>query len=378
MHRQQFCLMLTSLISVFAVAQGADVSITPTLAPMDDAFLSRQSEAFLKEITITLDTVPPVLPEPRERRLALRLLDAVLHDTHAPNRPCVQSFYQNRMALAIGQMEKEKPADGMLIWKMYNHGFVVRTPSVTVGFDLHCGVANFRWDKADGTRERVPSPGFPISDAMVTRLVAQCDVLFISHEHRDHADPRIVEAFLNAGKPVVAPEPVLKDAPFHGKITHMTRESNTIQKLPIQNASRQLDVVIYPGQQYQDGGALNNVTLVISPEGYSFAHNGDQINDPYPEYQKDFEWIDKVHEHHRVDVFMTNNWTNDVFRMVRGFDPELVLPGHQNELGHQMNDRVPYWGDGEFLKLNFEEMRAAYPTLDMTWGEKFLFVPKRR
>ena len=75
---------------------------------------------------------------------------------------------------------------------------------------------------------------------------------------------------------------------------------------------------------------------------------------------------------------MTNNWTNDVFRMVRGFDPELVLPGHQNELGHQMNDRVPYWGDGEFLKLNFEEMRAAYPTLDMTWGEKFLFVPKRR
>jgi hypothetical protein len=157
----------------------------------------------------------------------------------------------------------------------------------------------------------------------------------------------------------------------------MKREAHTVQTLPIQNGAVQLQVVVYPGRQYQSGGPENNVTLVLSPEGYTFAHNGDQINDPYPDYQEDFKWIDAVRDHHRVDVFMTNNWTNDVFRMARGFNPQLVIPGHQNELGHPMYDRVPYWGDEKFLHLNFTEMKAQFPVLPMAWGETYHFVPKR-
>jgi len=116
--------------------------------------------------------------------------------------------------------------------------------------------------------------------------------------------------------------------------------------------------------------------LVYTPEGMTFVHNGDQINDPYPAYQKDFEWIDKVKDHHKVDVLMTNNWTNDVLRMVRGIDPKLVVPGHQIELGHPLWDRVPYWGDEQYLKLNFSEMMAEYPTLVMAWGESYRYKPE--
>ncbi|NUM55755.1 MAG: MBL fold metallo-hydrolase [Candidatus Hydrogenedentes bacterium] len=369
--------MLRSCASMLVVVFAASSDpINPALGPGDDAFMSRQSEAFLSEIAKTLDTVPPAVPEPRERTLALRLLDAVLHDTHSPNQPSVQAFYHARMERAIQQMEKSRTTEGMQIWKAYNHGFVVRTSSITVGFDLFRGPARFRWDGPEG-RKGVDAPGFPIPDAWADRLAAQCDVLFISHEHRDHADPYVAEAFLKLGKPVVAPVSVFADTPLQGRITHMKREAHTVQELPIQNGKVQLQVVVYPGFQYQDGGPENNVTLVISPEGYSFAHNGDQINDPYPQYQEDFKWIDAVKDHHRVDLLMTNNWTNDVLRMARGFNPQLVIPGHENELGHQANDRVPYWGDETFLKLNFTEMKAQFPAVVMTWGETYRFVPNR-
>ena len=146
--------------------------------------------------------------------------------------------------------------------------------------------------------------------------------------------------------------------------------------MAIQNGKTELQVVVYPGQQYQDGGVLVNVVLVFTPEGLSFLHNGDQINDPYPEYQEDYRWIDKVHEYHKVDVFMANCWSSDLFRDVRGFDPKLVVPGHENEMSHPVWDRVPYWGDSEFLKLTNPELFASeYPVLVMTWGESYHYRP---
>jgi len=362
------------LMATLALATLAD-PVDPALGDGDDAFIARQSEAFLAEVSKTLDAVPPAVPEPRERTLALRLLDAVLHDTHAPNRPPVQAFYHARMHGAIEQIEAARVTEGLQIWKLYNHGFVVRTPSITVGFDVFRGPSRFRWDGPEG-RKAVDSLGFPFPDAIADRLAAQCDAMFISHEHGDHADPYVAETFLKLGKPVVAPESVFQGTPLHDRVTHLKREADTVQTLPIQNGKVQLQVVIYPGHQYQDGGPENNVTLVISPEGRSFAHNGDQINDPYPQYQEDFKWIDTVHEGHRVDVLMTSCWTNDLSRIVRGFAPQLVVLGHENELGHQMNDRVPFWGDEAFLQLNLSEVKTQYPTLTMTWGETYRFVSK--
>jgi L-ascorbate metabolism protein UlaG (beta-lactamase superfamily) len=365
------------LFSLTGVAGEEDKPglINPSLNANDDAFIGRQSGVFLQEADAVLKRVPPALQEPEERKLALYLIDAVLHDTRAPNRPEVQTFYHTRMEETAQSLETTKVTSGLRIWKMYNHGFIARTATVTVAFDLFRGPAQFRWDAPDG-RKGIPSPDFPISDELAKRLVQQCDVLFVSHPHDDHADPFVVTTFLEQGKPVIGPENVFQGKPLGEKITHLKREAHTEQTLAIQNGQRNLKVVIYPGQQYQDGGPQNNVSLVITPEGLSFAHNGDQINDPYPAYQEDFKWIDAVREHHRVDVLMTNNWTMDMARMAKGFNPKLVLLGHQNEMGHQMNDRVPYWGDAKFLGLNVDEARAAgYPVLNMAWGESILLVP---
>ena len=85
---------LLKLVVTFCLAvllSSAD-PVNPSLGSGDDAFVSRQSTALLAEIDKTLDAVPPAIPEPRERVLALRILDAVLHDTHSPNRVAVQEF----------------------------------------------------------------------------------------------------------------------------------------------------------------------------------------------------------------------------------------------------------------------------------------------
>lgn len=349
----------------------------PGLSQDDDAYMNRQADAFLKEVNSILLAVPPQYPEPDNRRLALRLLDAVLHDIYAPNRVPLQNFYHERMERVAAELESTQVQEGAAIWKLYNHGFIVRTASVTLAFDVHRGASRFRVDDPQQGKTAVQCPGFPMPDAWAERVARQCDVLFISHKHGDHADPVVAQAFLALGKPVVAPVDVFEGNELQAKVTHLERIAHEKQTLRVKDGALELSLVVYPGQQYQGEGTLNNVVLVFTPEGMSFAHNGDEINDPYPDYQEDFKWIDVVREHHEVDVLMTNCWSNDILRQTRGFDPKLVLPGHQNELGHPIWDRVPYWGDSEQLKLNlFDLPNAGYPLVVMTWGETYRYMPK--
>ena len=366
-------------VGMAAAEQDAHRQVDPHFGAEDDAFLNRQAATFLADVAETLARVKPSAPEPRERYLALRLLDAVLHDEYAPNRSPVQEFFHTRIEQAAAEIETARVGEGALIWKLYNHGFVVRTRSVTLAFDVHSGPAGFRTTDRKGKRAIVPCPGFPISNEVMLRIAHACDVLFISHAHGDHASKPVAQAFIDQGKPVVAPDTVFAGSSIHEEITHMKREAHTLQTLPIQGGKVGLRVAVYPGQQYQGRGVPNNVVLIFTPESLSFAHNGDQINDPYPQYQEDYAWIDKVHEHHKVDVYMTNCWGNDLFRDVRGFDPRLVLPGHENEMGHPVWDRVPYWGDSEYLHITYPQLKASeYPVVVMTWGESYHYRPAEK
>jgi L-ascorbate metabolism protein UlaG (beta-lactamase superfamily) len=354
----------------------ASASVDPRLSADDDAYMNRQASALLTEVEKALAANPPHAPDGAARRMALYLLDAVLHDVYAPNRPPVQQFYKRRMEALACDLERARVKEGARIWKLYNHGFIVRTASVTLAFDLHRGTSGFRVSDPKGGRQIVRSPGFPIGEELAQRIARQCDVLFISHFHGDHADEVFAKAFCDQGKPVVTPPGVFAASPLRPKLTVLPRRADVLQTLAIRNGAAELKLVVYPGQQYQHGGPPNNVVLVFTPEKLSFAHNGDQINDPYPAYQEDYKWIDHVHEHHRVDVLMTNCWTDDIYRFTRGFDPKLVLPGHQNELGHPVWDRVPFWGDAEYLKLSYPKLLASnYPVIAMAWGESYHYVP---
>ena len=333
--------------------------IDPSLTLAANLHVDAQAEALLATIDATLQRHTPALPEPSERRLALLTLDAVLHDEYAPSRPPVQAFLERRIARAVEQITRTQVRSGARIWKLYNHGFVVRTRSVTFAFDLVSG-------------RNVGSDGFRIPDALVEQLADQCDALFISHRHGDHADELVAQTFLDRGKPVVAPTQVWEGRPIHARLTHLKRVAHELQALPVQGGARRLRVVGYPG--HQGASIENNVPLVFTPENLSFGHFGDQSNND------DFAWIDTVADHHEVDVLLPNCWTTDIVRAVDGFDPAVVITGHENEMGHTIDHREPYWltyerRSGSARFGGDPDVGYQAPLVLMTWGESYHYEP---
>ncbi|MFC2124081.1 MBL fold metallo-hydrolase [Bacteroidota bacterium] len=332
--------------------------IDPTLSEIQNEFLNKQAKALLDKVNEVFSDYPPALPEPEQRSGAFLLLDGVLHDVYAPQRPPVQSFFKSRMKNAINEIEKTTVTEGARIWKLYNHGFVVRTRTVTIGFDLVRG-------------KSVRVKGFSIEDEDMKRLIQQCDVLFISHRHGDHTEEWVVQNFLDQGKPVVAPPEVWRDNLFYDNITHLERVPHSIQTLSIQEGNQKLKVVVYPGHQGAD--IENNVTLVITPEGLSFSQMGDQSND------EDFIWIDEVGNNHKVDVLMPNCWTTDIVRVAKGFDPAIIITGHENEMGHTIDHREPYWltyqrRTGSERFGGSKDVGYDHPLILMAWGESYHFI----
>jgi len=350
---------LLVLITISCKAQNnqtkSSVLIDPTLNEIQNQFMDNQAEALLSQASKVFSDYPPNWPEPAARQSALLLLDGVLHDVYAPQRPPVQLFFKTRMREAIEEIEQTEIALGARIWKLYDHGFVIRTKTVTVGFDLIRG-------------KSARAEGFPISEDYMDRLIKQCDVLFISHYHGDHAEEWVAQSFIDQGKPVVAPPEVWKDKSINKYITHLERVPHTIQTLPVQGGKQILEVIVYPGHQGEN--IENNVSLVKTPEGLSFSHMGDQSN------SDDFEWIDEVGNNHVVDVLMPNCWTTDIVRVALGFNPALVITGHENEMGHTIDHREPYWltyqrREGSDRFGGSSELGYDTPLILMTWGESY-------
>jgi L-ascorbate metabolism protein UlaG (beta-lactamase superfamily) len=309
-------------------------------------FLDQQAIALLGAVQEVLAQSPPTLPEPAQRRPALLLLDAVLHEADAPKRAPVQEFFHRRMAQAALEMEQTRVESGAVIWKLYDHAFVVRTRTVTLAFDV---------TRAHSARVA----GFALPDALAARLVTPCDALFISHRHGDHADDWVAQQFISQGKPVVAPSELWSGDPFHEKLQHLSSNPSETHALPVQKGERTLQVVVLPGHQGTD--LVNQVVWVRTPDGLSFCHLGDQSN------TGDFSWLDRLADHGPLDILFPNCWTPDPLRVVRGAKPALVIPGHENELGHSIDHREPYW-------LTYERFAGSpAPCIVMTWGETFRY-----
>jgi L-ascorbate metabolism protein UlaG (beta-lactamase superfamily) len=220
---------------------------------------------------------------------------------------------------------------------------------VTLGFDIQRGLPS--------------EEGFTLSKELMQRIIDQVDILFISHYHRDHADSWVAERFLVQNKPVVTPPDLWKDSLFYGKISHPERNFLLKHEIKLPGKDRRLSFVTCPGHQGEK--VTNNVSLVFTPEGMVFAHTGDQSN------QEDFSWIDRIGEHYSIDVLMTNSWSvYPDFRLYRGFQPRLVLPGHENEMGHSIDHREPYW-----LNENRLNNPGIFPWLQMAWGERYHYIP---
>ena len=331
----------------------ATKTIDPRLTEKGDRLLNTQAEIVFGLVNETLAKVPPQYPPPLERRLALSLLDCILHDVYAPARPPVHRFIQDRMLKLVKDVEQSKVEVGARIWKLYNQGFIVRTKTVTLGFDIIRYSSRFQ----DFTLD--------VND-ILTRIAHQCDVLFISHSHADHADAWVAQRFLDRGKPVIAPPDFWQDKKIYKQLTHLARKADTWHSIQVNNGLSKLKVLTYPGHQAQraiNNELLNNVYLVVTPEELTFSHAGDQNK------KEDYLGTKQIGKHHRVDVHFHKTASS---QLVKDFDPEWVISSHENELGHGIHHRIPYW------RYNNWSKSMPHPLIVMAWGESYHYKPAQK
>ncbi len=306
-----------------------------------------------------LNSYQPHVIEHPVRRAALIRIDDILHIKTAPHKPLVQKFYHQRIAQAVEQIERTKVDKGMKVWKLYNHGFFIRTSKASFCFDIMPGYR---------------AEGFPVEMSIMERIADQADAMFISHRHGDHAHPMVVELFIERDKPVIAPEglwkidesiqifderaKLLKEITKH--LIYPERSAEIIHEIPIQNGKEVLKVVAYPGHQ---GTMTNNVHLVITPDNLTVVQTGDQSGSEEPGW--DFDWIAQIGHQHNVDLLLPNCWSTNIKRFIRGVDPQLVITGHENEMGHTVDHREDYTQTYNRL------FGTRYPFIVMTWGESY-------
>ncbi len=320
----------------------------PELKDAPDEWIDRS----LQWADYILQTYPPALTEQPVRRAALIRLDDILHIESAPHKPLVQAFYCERIERAVSNSEQTKVNEGLRVWKLYNHGFLVGSPAVSFAFDIVRGLP----EKSGA--------GFSISTGLVQRLVAQSDALFISHAHGDHADREVVRLFLDAGKPVLAPEGLWADEPdFAKRLTYPKRSIEQVHSVSVQSGKQVLKVIAFPG--HQGSALINNVYFVTTPDGFSVMQTGDQSGAEGP--GSDFDWLTQIGRVHKVDVLLPNCWANGLDRILRGVNPALVITGHENEMSHTLDHREDYTQTYNRL------FGANNPSIVMGWGETYLY-----
>ena len=311
-------------------------------------FWGKQEVYLENQATKTFQLVDSILNENRPtdgepaviRKAALYLLDGIFHDTRLDGSPAIASFMETRLQRVLADLKKPL-ADDMKIYKVYNDGCSVNTRNVTVAFDLYRG-----GEMKNGSRL--------IADETMQALVGECDLMFLTHNHPDHIDPGVIELFVKAGKTVVAPENVQPD---NKQITHL-RATKPINRTFTAKGGK-IQVTIFPGHQDE---LDNNIYVVTSPEGFTFAHTGDQYN------VGDLQWLRNIHaEIPSLDLLLINCWANSLRETINGFNPRLVLTGHENELGHTIDHRESYWTS--YIKLETIER----PNSLLTWGEWFTY-----
>lgn len=305
-----------------------------------DVFMEEQTKATFQMVKQLLKESPPTPQLNIQRKSALMHLDWIYHDPRLDKSPQVGQFLSGQIRAVVEALD-QPVKKGIKVFKLYNHAFIVKSPTVTIAFDM--------------TRAGQGEKKNMITDELMDSLVQKCDVLFVSHRHGDHADVGVADLFIKHEKTVIVPTGLWENKSEY--ISHI-REEKIIEKEIILSNGKKINVKVMPGHQ---DDVPNNVYIVRTPENINIAHTGDEWNK-----EKD-QWITTVKDHTKVDVLLVHCWSMPLENIINGFDPKLVITGHENEIVHSIDHREPYW-------LNYRRMeKVKQPIVYMTWGEHYLY-----
>lgn len=336
------CLVILTLLPLAAKGPKKDLSY---FWRDKDGLINAQTEFVLEHVSDLLEADKPTPGEPSMlRKSALYLLDQIFHDTRLDGSPIVSAFLDKRMESVLASLAKPQK-EGVTVYKLYNDGWIIRTPKVTIGWDI------YRGRDVNGAERRL------MSDSIARALVNECDILFLTHNHPDHVDPFVVDCFVAQNKPVIATDEILPD---NKGVTHFRKPVITETQFKAANGAK-LKATVVPGHQDE---LQNNIYVVTTPDGYTVCSTGDQW------LKSDQEMVLNLQgEIPEVDVLLPICWAAKLPELCRSFGAKLVLTGHENELGHHTIDhREAYW----LSMYKLEDVTV--PSALLTWGESIHYA----
>lgn len=314
------------------------------------AYQEAQTKHSLDLVENILTNNKPSFNKSKIRDAAFSILDNVLHQTNAADLESVQEFYHKRISILFDKLNESVVENEIRIFKLYNHGFIIKTSTFSVAFDLTRGYSS-------------NSLSFAINDSLTKKLIEKIDVLFVSHLHIDHADEWVIREFIKQNKIVVSPDNILIDKEYYSKIKHPNRSIQQLHSIKL-NESKKIDFLVMPGHQYSlknKTSVLNNIYLIKTNNGKSILHTGDQYS------FDDFKWIDSLKLSSRVDIVLPNSWSLELPRLLKPLNPQIIITGHENEIGHTLDHREPYFLNKSRLGIFYRKF------IQLTWGEYFSF-----
>lgn len=285
-----------------------------------------------------LRAFPPCAGYLEERKDVILSLDAALKEDAARWDPGIMALYQSMMGVVETEIS-EPLVSGVRIWSMYNHGFILKTPGTIIAFDLVHGY---------------PSWGYQIPET----VLAQIDVLFITHRHEDHLDRSLVRAVLELGGQVVMP---VEDKLIGYDLVYLGPNEQVVVA--------GLQITAHDGLH---GGIPVRMYEVTTSEGVTVLHTGDnQTSETLPEGL-------------RVDILLLNAWVNEggggstlegTRNSIMKIEPKLTVLGHILEMSHEydpasVTSRLSFEGP---LTVMDESLPGEVSV--QIWGERCDFNP---
>ena len=341
--------LLEKAVVPAARAQAAKISSPQDANAID---LDCVREALLK--------TPPTLANNEQRRLLLASLDACLEQPSSEYSERVIKHYQLMIDHAIDEIATEKVSQGIIVWKFYSSGMVVKTPKTVFGIDL-IGPSYF-------------NHGLGMNDQQRSRLAKLVDISFHTHIHGDHIERALTEELFKAGKMIVVPDDIREkwsDKSAAAKFIVLAPESgrkHSVGNLKVEVlASWQLDSSHKPW-------CPCNAYLVTTDNGVNVLFKGD-IN-----YGDDLlPWLSQVKsQHEKVDLYVSAPFIwmggGGIHEIDVLFNP-LIIPGHEFEFGHRQDGQS---GPGtQSYSSNIEAFKQQRSVI-LSWGEKFHYLPSMR
>lgn len=274
------------------------------------------------ELTMQLKAMCPPQPAGDKHAAALRRNIMLLEDfpIHVDNlsqsasegvKDAFAAFSERYRAEAraasLDWVEGPKPQPGELqVCKIYNMGYLLRTSERMLVVDVF-------WDG---------------SAAEAGRIASKADAFFLSHPHRDHWNPVMVDALAAAGATLVLPADI---RPQHGR--KYVADSDWIEPKDICGVKVQL----LRGQQ----GPQPNNAYLLEFDGWRVLIPGE--NDDPALYEPFAQFA-------APDLILHPTWNGlddllDIVSRMPGYDASRVtyIPGHDNEICfHGVDHRESY------------------------------------